>query len=257
MTTKKPPSKPGKTGSTTRAAPSRPAGRGRAAVPPPADGQPVSLVDQIYTWLESKIVTLELPPGALLSELVIGREFGVSRTPVGEALQRLSREGLVTILPRRGFVVTEISATEQLRLLELRREISRFIARTGAERASAGEREGLREVAKEFLTAAKARDEAGVTATDKKFHDLFAACAHNNFAAMAMEPLDSLSRRFSHAHKMMRDDGMRSAQLHAAIAVAIADGDSGRAEEAADRLADYLEEFVRWTFDRPRALSGR
>ncbi len=55
--------------------------------------------------------------------------------------------------------MTEISATEQLRLLELRREISRFIARTGVERASAGEREGLREVAKEFLTAAKARDD--------------------------------------------------------------------------------------------------
>ena len=231
--------------------------RQEAAANEQKDEAPGSLAEQVYGRLESMIVTLELPPGTLLSELAISRQFGVSRTPIGEALQRLSREGLVTILPRRGFVVTEISATEQLRLLELRREISRFIARTGAERASAGEREGLREVAKEFLTAAEARDETGVTAADKRFHDLFAACAHNNYAAMAMEPLDSLSRRFSHAHKMMRDDGMRSAQLHAAIAVAIADGDSGRAEEASDRLTDYLEEFVRWTFDRPRALSGR
>lgn len=216
-----------------------------------------SLVEQVYSSLESMIVTLELPPGTLLSELAISKQFGVSRTPVGEALQRLSREGLVTILPRRGFVVTEISATEQLRLLELRREISRFIARSGATRASLHEREALRAVAKEFLKAAKARDEAGVTTADKKFHDLFAACAHNNFAANAMQPLDSLSRRYSHAHKMMRDDGMKSAQLHAAIALAIADGEQRRAEEASDKLADYLDDFVRWTLDQPRALPGR
>ncbi|WP_332826054.1 GntR family transcriptional regulator [Ramlibacter sp.] len=237
--------------------------RQMAARKPPVaqDGESSgTLTEQVYTRLESMIVTLELPPGTLLSELSISGKFGVSRTPVGEALQRLAREGLVTVLPRRGFVVTEISATDQIRLLELRREIARFVARSGAERATPGEREALREVSNNFLKAAKARDEAGVTAADKRFHDLFADCAHNNFAAMAMEPLDSLSRRFSHAHRMMRDGAMKSAQLHAAIALAMADGDAKRAVEASDKLADYLEEFVRSTLDRPPALtrqSGR
>lgn len=222
------------------------------------DDEPTgSLVEQVYGHLESMIVTLELPPGTLLSELAISKQFGMSRTPVGEALQRLAREGLVTILPRRGFVVTEISATEQLRLLELRREITRFVARMGAKRATIQEREALRAVAHEFLRTAKARDEAGITAADKRFHDLFAASAHNNFAAMALEPLDSLSRRFSHAHKMMRDDGAKSAQLHAAIALAIADGESKKAEQASDALANYLDEFVRWTLDQPPALPSR
>lgn len=229
---------------------------------PPAQDQDPSgtLTEQVYGSLEALIVTLELPPGTLLSELAISKRFGVSRTPVGEALQRLSREGLVTILPRRGFVVTEINASDQIRLLELRREIARFIARSGAARAALQEREALREVANDFLKAAKSRDEPGMTAADKRFHDLFANCAHNNFAAMAMEPLDSLSRRFSHAHKMMRADAMKSAQLHAAIALAMADGDEKRAVQAADALADYLDEFVRSTLDRPPALtrqSGR
>ena len=216
-----------------------------------------SLVDQVYEYLESMIVTLQLPPGALLSEVVIGKELGVSRTPVGEALQRLAREGLVTVLARRGIVVTEISASEQMRLLELRREISRFVARTGAKRATTEERNALRANAKEFLKAAKTGDWIGVTAADKKFHDLFATCTHNNFAALAMEPLDSLSRRFSYAHKMMQENGVVSAKLHASIALAIADGDQVKAESAANALADYLDDFVRKTLDQPPALISR
>jgi len=216
-----------------------------------------SRVDQVYEYLESRIVTLQLPPGALLSEVVIGKELGVSRTPVGEALQRLAREGLVTVLARRGIVVTEISASDQMRLLELRREISAFIARTGAKRATSEERDALRANAKEFLKAAKTGDEMGVIAADKKFHDLFAICTHNNFAALAMEPLDSLSRRFSYAHKMMQENGLASAKLHANIALAIADGDQVKAEKAANALADYLDNFVRKTLDQPPALISR
>ena len=54
---------------------------------------------------------------------------------------------------------------------------------------------------------------------------------------------------------MMRDDAMKSAKLHAAIALAMADGDEKRAEQASDALADYLYEFVRHTLDSPPALS--
>ena len=216
-----------------------------------------SLVEQIYARLESKIVTLALPPGALLSELMIGREFGVSRTPVGEALQRLAREGLVTILPRRGIVVTEISVSEQLRLIEFRREIAKFIARVGAKRANAMERDALRQVSKAFLAAAEQRNEAAVLAADKEFHNLFAACAHNNFAATAMGPLDALSRRFFYIHKLVVGNIELSAKLHADIAQAMADGDPQGAENAVDAMADYLDEFARSTLDQPLALLPR
>ena len=231
---------------TARPATGRPGQRAEAAL---IKGQTTSLIDQIYTALESKIVTLELPPGALLSELVIGREFDVSRTPVGEAMQRLAREGLVTILPRRGIVVTEISVSEQLRLLEFRREIARFIARTGAKRASALERTALLRVAKGFVRAADKGDEAAFLAADKEFHDLFAACAHNNFAASSIGPLDSLSRRFFYAHKLAVGNTPLSARLHANIAIAIAGGEAQAAEGAVDAMADYLDEFARSTLD--------
>lgn len=240
-----------------RAAKPKPkAGRGTAE-PVAPDDPGTSLVDRIYAWLEGKFVTLELPPGALLSELTIAREFGVSRTPVGEALQRLAREGLVTVLPRRGIVVTEISVTEQLRLLELRREIANFIARLGAKRANPAERAALRSVADRFVQAAARRDEEGLLAADKDFHDLFASCAHNNYAAMAMGPLDSLSRRFYYLHRMDEASSGQSARLHANIALAIAAGDSQAAEDATNAMADYLDEFARGTLDLPAALAPR
>ena len=228
-----------------------------AGDPSPSEGVVENLVDRIYAWLEGKIVTLELPPGALLSEVAIAREFGVSRTPVGEALQRLAREGLVTILPRRGIVVTEISVAEQLRLLEFRREIANFVARLGARRANAAEREALRRVAASFLSAAASGDEAGLLAADKEFHDLFATCAHNNYAATAMGPLDSLSRRFFYVHRLNVGNSGESARLHANIAEAIADGDPQAAEAATNAMADYLDEFARSTLDQPAALAPR
>lgn len=236
----------------------KPAGRKLVAVASlektAVDAPVVSLVDRIYETLEARIVSLELPPGAMLSEVIVAREFGVSRTPVGEALQRMAREGLVNVLPRRGIVVTDISLTGQMRVLEFRRDIANFIGRLGAVRADASERDALRRVAQEFMEAAASEDGPRMNKADKEFHDLFATCAHNNYAATAMAPLDSLARRFFYAHSL---DIGRSAQLHADIAIAIAAGDPVAAERATNALADYLDELTRSTLDKPRALAPR
>ncbi|MCG5079060.1 GntR family transcriptional regulator [Paraburkholderia sp. RG36] len=202
------------------------------------------------------IVTLEFPPGALLSEPELGKRLGVSRTPVGEALQRLAREGLVTILPRRGIVVSEISVSDQLRLLELRREISRFIARMGAMRASDEERLELRQVARAFQEAAAARDTAALMSADKTFHDLFAACAHNSFAYNAINSMEALMRRFWYAHSASEADFIQSSRLHAELARAVAKGDETAAAAASDALSDYCEDFVRTALDRPRPVAS-
>ena len=112
--------------------------------------------------------------GALLSEVELSKRLGVSRTPIGAALQRLAREGLVTILPRRGIVVTELSLNDQLRALELRREIARYMARVGARRATPTERAELDATAKSLLKAAKAGDEEALMRADKAYLEDFA-----------------------------------------------------------------------------------
>src|SRR5262249_10140223 len=78
-----------------------------------------TLADRTYKIIEELIVTLKLAPGAPISELSLSKQLNIGRTPVREALQRLSREGLVVILPRRGILVSEISVKTQLQVLEV------------------------------------------------------------------------------------------------------------------------------------------
>ncbi|MBO6784692.1 MAG: GntR family transcriptional regulator, partial [Alphaproteobacteria bacterium] len=98
--------------------------------------QSKSQAEQAYERLEEMIVTMQIAPGASISESELCEQVGMGRTPVREALQRLARQRLINILPRRGMVVTEINAETQLYLLELRRELDGFMVRAAARRRS-------------------------------------------------------------------------------------------------------------------------
>src|SRR5277367_6085233 len=79
--------------------------------------EPVSsLTERAYRELEEQIVTLRLAPGSPVSEASLSKRLGIGRTPVREALQRLARERLVVILPRRGILVSEVNVRTQMRL---------------------------------------------------------------------------------------------------------------------------------------------
>ena len=180
---------------------------------------------------------------------MLSSQLGIGRTPIREALQRLARESLVVILPRRGIMVSEINVRTQLQLLEVRREVERLIARTAARRATAEEREGFREVARLFEKSAKANDDVTFMRTDREFNTLCSVAAHNDFAAGAMSLMHSLSRRFWYIHYKQAADMPLTAKLHADIARAIAAGDEDRAAKATDKLLDVIEKFTRDTTD--------
>jgi DNA-binding GntR family transcriptional regulator len=172
---------------------------------------------------------------------------GIGRTPIREALQRLAREKLVSIRPRRGIVVTEINVGSQLRLLEVRRELERLIARSAARRATAEERERFRDLARRFEKSAQKDDDVTFMRTDREFNTLCSAASHNEFAAGAMGLMHSLSRRFWYIHYKQAADMPLTAKLHADIARSIADGDEERAIRASDKLIDEIEKFTRDT----------
>ena len=204
-----------------------------------------SLTELAYMHLEELIVTLKLKPGAVVSEGELSVLTGIGRTPIREALQRLARERLVSILPRRGIIVTEINVKNQLRLLEVRRELERLIARSAARRATGEERERLRELAAQFMKSAKANDDVTFMRTDREFNMLCSSASHNEFAAGAMGLMHSLSRRFWYIHYKQAADMPLTAKLHADIARAIADADEERAAKASDKLIDEIEKFTR------------
>jgi DNA-binding GntR family transcriptional regulator len=206
-----------------------------------------SLTELAYAHLEELIVTLKLAPGAVVSEGELSELTGIGRTPIREALQRLAREKLVAILPRRGIIVTDTNVGNQLRLLEVRRELERLIARSAARRATDEERARFRDLVKGFEKSAKAGDDVAFMRTDRAFNTLCSAASHNEFAAGAMSLMHSLSRRFWYIHYKQAADMPLTAKLHADIARAIADGDEERAARASDRLLDVIEKFTRDT----------
>ena len=206
-----------------------------------------TLTEKAYTHLEELIVTLQLAPGSAVSEAMLSGRLGIGRTPIREALQKLAREGLVVILPRRGIIVSEINVKTQLRLLETRREVERLVARSAARRASEAERRRMSLLAERFERSARAGDDTAFMRIDREFNELCLTAARNEFAAGAMRLMQSLSRRFWYLHYKRAADLPETAKLHAEIARAIAAGDDPGAAAAADSLLDMVESFTRAT----------
>lgn len=208
-----------------------------------ANGEP--LTEQAYHLLEEKIVTLQLKPGEFLSEYALVSQLGFGRTPIREALQRLAREGLVLILPRKGILVAPADPEKQLLVLEVRRELERLLSKSAAARATPEQLGRLRDIAKGMDIAAKANDDLAFMRLDRDLNLLVIEAAHNEYASRAMRLLQGLSRRFWYQHYQTAADLPHCARLHAAQARAIADRHPEKAAEACDALMDYVETFTR------------
>lgn len=214
-----------------------------------AGSAPTSLTERAYSMLEEMIVTLQLAPGAVLSETALSQRLDIGRTPVREALQHLAREGLVTILPRRGILVSDFNVKSQLRMLEVRREIERLMARSAAERANDRERERMAEIAAEMRAAAREGDDIRFMRLDKEFNQLITSAARNEFATKTIALMAGLSRRFWFMHHQHVDDLPVAAERHAVVADAIALGDPEAAARASDALLDYVASITRAAVD--------
>jgi DNA-binding GntR family transcriptional regulator len=183
----------------------------------------------------------------VVSEALLSDRLRIGRTPIREALQRLARERLVRIMPRRGIIVAAVDVREQLRLLEVRREIERMMARAAARRADPDQRGRLRALADGMDRAAAHGDETAFLRLDRELNLLVIEATRNEFAAAAMTLMHGLSRRFWFIHWRQSADLPEAARVHAGLARAIADGKPEPAAAASDRLLDYIEAFTRAT----------
>ena len=204
-----------------------------------------TLTDLAHARLEEMISTLLLAPGEFLSEQVLAETVGLGRTPIREALQRLAREGLVTILPRRGVQVTPIDAAEQLLVIEVRRELERLISRNAAARATEEQRAAFSAIADGLDRAGRASDALEFLRLDREMNLLMLEAAHNAFAVRTMQLLAGLSRRYWYQNHRDAADLPLSARLHAAQARAVASGDPEAAAAASDALMDYVAAFTK------------
>lgn len=150
-----------------------------------------SLAEVAYEHLVRKITRLELEPGAVLIEKDLMAEFGIGRTPLREAMQRLAIERLVNHQPNRGMFVSEITAASVQQIYEFRAMVDAQAAGLAAQRATASQIEELRRL---HLVLVKATEDADIDSyvdADRKFYRVLGEAAHNDWLA------DSLPRIFN------------------------------------------------------------
>ncbi|MEX0759356.1 MAG: GntR family transcriptional regulator, partial [Tistlia sp.] len=203
-----------------------------------------SLAKKAYERLERMIVMLDIPPGGTLSEVSLSRRLGIGRTPIREAIKKLEREGLLSILPRRGIMVTEINLAQHLKVLEVRGQLELLVARAAAKRATATQRLEMRELADRIQEAAAAGDGRWFMSGTWEFHGLPVVAANNDCIASAIQLFHGQSRRFWFAHYERYADLPEAARVHAERLRRIAEGDTAAAETATTTVMAYLEKFA-------------
>jgi DNA-binding GntR family transcriptional regulator len=139
-----------------------------------------SIQGRVIDETRRRILTGELATGVNLSELALAEEFGVSRTPVREALKQLQTEGLVEIRPRVGTFVTTPSRREVTELFDMKELLEGAAARLLAQRGRVPELDRLQENVRQAEHAVARDDRAKYAQLVEEFHDLVVAGADNS-----------------------------------------------------------------------------
>jgi DNA-binding GntR family transcriptional regulator len=148
--------------------------------------------DLLAERLEEDIVSGRLAPGERLDEVSLATSFGVSRTPVREALQRLASSGLVELGPRRGAIVTQISIGRMVEMFEVMAELEGMCGRLAARRMTTAEHAALNAALAECRRTAAAGDADAYYYENQRFHHVIYDGSHNRFLA---EQAHALHRR--------------------------------------------------------------
>ena len=203
-----------------------------------------SLSDQAYYRIRELIVTLELPPGSLVSERELMEQLGLGRTPVREALRALARERLVVVYPRRGMFVSPVDVGDLAGLSEVRITLERHAARLAAERATETERAETMALLAE-LDESAAHDERTLIDLDQRLHRHVYRCTHNPFLEATLNEYYMLTLRiwFLVLDRVVRlGDAI---QEHRDLLEAIRDRDPERAEDVMRRHVEGFEQAIR------------
>lgn len=210
----------------------------------------------VYDSLKSQILDLELLPGTFLDETELSRQFGVSRSPVREALIRLSAERLVQNLRNRTSIVAPFDVADLPAYFDAMMLLYRLSARLAAKNPEPARLARLQEVQGQHEAALKRGDMKAMVRLNRAFHILIAEMTGNIFIVDWMQGLLDQGQRVLrlYAHHLGDVLSGEVLQPHRDMLAAIAAGDAARAEEAG-RLdaATLVEEFRQTLADLPTA----
>lgn len=207
--------------------------------------------DALRLELESDIVTGALKPGTRLDEQTLADRFGVSRTPLREALSQLAATGLVTLLPRRGAFVAELGLRDIIERFETMAALEAMAGGLAARRIDGDGRRTLEAALDECRAEAARGDSDSYYLANERFHHVIYFEAHNDHLA---DEARRLHMRLKPYRRLQLRAGPRvtvSLAEHERIVAAILAGESEAAERElkshilvqGDRLSDFIATF--------------
>jgi len=187
--------------------------------------------------IEDKIATGEFPPGVHLDENELAQKFGVSRTPLREALIQLSSMGIVSVRPRRGAVVADVTPQRLLEMFEVMAELEVMCGRLAARRMSDAEQEELLKAHRACEAACLAGDPDDYYHKNEHFHHVIYAAAHSGFLAEQATALQRRLRPYRRLQLRVRNRMSASFNEHTQVVEALLQGDPNL---AAERLRHHI-----------------
>ncbi len=201
---------------------------------------PRALYEEVAEQLRQRIFRRELEPGSWIDEMKIAEEFGISRTPLREALKVLAAEGLVTMKVRRGAYVTEMSEKDLRDVYHLLSLLESDAAGVVASRLQAAELAQIETLHAELEAAGQDRER--FFAVNERFHLLLLELADNRWRSQMVADLRKVMKLNRHNSLFKEGRIEDSLREHRAIMVALAARDATGAMQAMqDHFAQGLE----------------
>lgn len=150
----------------------------------------------IFEELKRRIIELEIKPGDVINEKFLVAEFEVSRTPVREALIKLSQIGLIEIRPRVGTFVTQIDIGMVRNAYEVKKNLEGLAAELAAKRASVDDINELYEIIERFSSYDIVKDYKLCIQDDQRFHEIIRNASRNEILIETLDMLNTKTARF-------------------------------------------------------------
>jgi len=198
-----------------------------------------------YELIWEKITTLELAPGAAISEGQLAEELRIGLAPVREAIRLLAHENLVVVTPRHGLYVADVNLADLEQISEMRLSLESLAARLAVQRATPDDMAVL-EALRQQQALVSAEDTRRLFDLDHKFHQAVTRAAQNKYLAQTLDHLFGLSRRlwylaWPQVGQVSIPAFLPSAvEQHVELVKAIQAGDADRAEQV---MRAHVQDF--------------
>lgn len=199
-------------------------------------------VQFVYRVLRDDILNLVLPPGSPIDENQLAERLSMSRTPIREALVRLAGEGLVTTLPNRSTVVSNIDFLDLPSYFDALTLMYRVTTRLAAENRTPEDLVRIRALQDEYARAVTAQDAAAMISVNRDFHAAIAEAGRNSYYTGMFSRLLDEGRRLLRIYYSSFNDQLprRYVEEHEDIIAAIEARDIARADQLATQHADQI-----------------